>query len=322
MAMTTPPTSGFHLIFGTGPAACWTAHHLCSQGVAVKAVNRSGSRPALMPADVSIIRADVFDAQQAIQITQGASVVYQTLGPAYSQWSELFPRLQANTIQAAMQAKARYVALENLYMLDPSQPMTEQTPAAPRSIKGRVRQQMHQDLMRHHQKGDLQVSVLRASDFYGPGVTVSAMGERAFGNLVRGKPAQVMARQDCLHSFAYIGDVGKALANLGMADEGYSTWGQVWLAPHAAAQTQEAFVAKACGLLGIQPQFTVVQPWMLRLVGMFNADAKASVEMLYQYQQPFVVDSSYSNQVLGQLATETAKGLRATLDWYRRLVKI
>ena len=288
----------------------------------MKAVNRSGSRPALMPADVSIIRADVFDAQQAIQITQGASVVYQTLGPAYSQWTELFPRLQANTIQAAMQAKARYVALENLYMLDPSQPMTEQSPEAPRSIKGRVRQQMHHDLMRHHQKGDLQVGVMRSSDFYGPGVTVSAMGQRAFGNLVRGKPAQVTARRDCLHSFAFIGDVGKALANLGLADEGHSTWGRVWLVPHAVAQTQEAFVAQACGLLAMQLKLTVVQPWMLRLVGFFNADAKASIEMLYQFQQPFVVDSSFSDQVLGQLPTEAVQGLGATLDWYKRLATI
>jgi nucleoside-diphosphate-sugar epimerase len=320
--MTTPRTSGFHLIFGTGPAACWTAHHLCSKGVAVKAVNRSGSRPELMPADVSIIRADVFDAEQAIQITHGASVVYQALGPAYSQWTELFPRLQANTIQAAMQAKARYVALENLYMLDPSQPMTEQSPEAPRSVKGRIRQQMHHDLMMHHQKGDLQVSVVRASDFYGPGVTVSAMGERAFGNLVRGKPAQVMARHDCLHSFAFVGDVGKALANLGMADEGFSTWGHVWLAPHAVAQTQQVFVAQACGLLDMQPQLTVVQPWMLRLVGLFNAEANASIEMLYQYQQPFVVDSSFSERVLDQRPTEPAQGLSATLDWYRSLAKI
>jgi quercetin dioxygenase-like cupin family protein len=50
-------------------------------------------------------------------------------------------------------------------------------------------------------------------------VTVSVMGERAFGNLVRGKPAQVMARHDCPHSFAFIVDVGKALAALGI---GYS----------------------------------------------------------------------------------------------------
>lgn len=140
---------------------------------------------------------------------------------------------------------------------------------------------MHQDLMRHHQKGDLQASVVRASDFYGPGVTVSAMGERAFGNLVKGKPAQVMARHDCLHSFAFIGDVGKALANLGVADEGFATWGHVWLAAHAAAQTQQAFIAQACGLLSMQPQLTVVQPWMLRLAGLFNADANASIEMLY-----------------------------------------
>jgi hypothetical protein len=38
-----------HLIFGTGPAACWTAKALVDQGISVKAVNRSGTRPALMP---------------------------------------------------------------------------------------------------------------------------------------------------------------------------------------------------------------------------------------------------------------------------------
>ncbi|MFY7906080.1 MAG: hypothetical protein ACOVO0_08070, partial [Burkholderiaceae bacterium] len=59
-------STGFHLIFGTGPVGCWTAQHLRAQGVVVKAVNRSGQRPALMPADVGIIKADVSDAQQAI----------------------------------------------------------------------------------------------------------------------------------------------------------------------------------------------------------------------------------------------------------------
>ncbi len=317
--MVTSPSSGFHLIYGTGPAACWTAHHLCSKGVVVKAVNRSGKRPALMPADVSIIQADVLDGQQLLQITCGADVVYQALGPAYSRWAELFPRLQANTIQAAMQAKARYVALENLYMLDAGQPMTETSPEAPHSDKGRVRQQMHHDLLKHHQRGDIQVCVLRASDYYGPGVRVSAMGERALGNLVKGRPAQILMRADCLHSFAYIGDVGKALATLGMADDSQSTWGKVWLAPHAAAHTQQAFIAQACGLLHMKTKLSVVQAWMLRLAGLFNADAKASLEMLYQYEQPFVVDSRLSDRVLGLFPTEASQGLSETLDWYRRL---
>jgi nucleoside-diphosphate-sugar epimerase len=317
--MTPSTTSGFHLIFGTGPAACWTAQHLCAQGLTVKAVNRSGKRPALMPTAVSILQVDLSDAQQAVSITRGASVVYQALGPAYAHWGVLFPQLQANTVQAAMQAKARYVALENLYMLDASQPMTETSPEAPRSLKGRVRQQMHHDLMRHHQRGDLQVCALRASDYYGPGVTLSAMGERALGNVVKGKPAQVLMRADCLHSFAFIGDVGKALATLGMADASQATWGNVWLAPHAAAHTQQAFIAQACGLLGMQTQLSLVHPWMLRLVGLFNADAKASIEMLYQFEQPLVVDSSFSERVLCLHPTPLAQGLSQTLDWYKRL---
>ena len=316
--MSTSSSMGFHLIFGTGPVACWTAQHLRAQGVAVKAVNRSGQRPVLMPADVSIIRADVSDAQQAIQAAQGARVVYQALGPAYAQWAELFPRLQAHTLEAAARANARYVALENLYMLDPGQPMTEHSAEAPRSVKGRVRQQMHHDVMARHQQGDVQASVLRASDFYGPGVTVSAMGERVFGNLVKGKPAQVLVRADCPHSFAFIGDVGKAMATLGLADAGQSTWGKLWLAPHAAAQTQQAVVAQACAWLGMTPKCKVVSPWMMKLVGLFNADAKASVEMLYQFEQPFVVDSRASDRVLGLRPTEMAQGLKATLDWYRQ----
>lgn len=315
--MSQSTSSGFHLIFGTGPAACWTARHLRAKGLAVKAVNRSGQRPALMPADVAIIRADLSQEQQAIDITQGASVVYQALGPAYSQWAELFPQLQASTVQAAIRAKARYVALENLYMVDAEQTITESSPEGPRSVKGAVRLRMHRDLMERHRAGDLQISVLRASDYYGPGVTVSTAGERLFGNLVKSKSAQVMVREDCLHSFAYIEDVGRGLAALGTVPFDQATWGKVWLAPHAPAQTQGAWVAQASRLLGMSTRLTVVPSWMLRLVGLFNADAKASIEMLYQYEKPFVVDSSLSEKVLGLRPTQAEQGLRATLDWYR-----
>lgn len=316
--MNTSTSTGFHLIFGTGPAACWTARYLCEKGLQVKAVNRSGKRPELMPQQVSIIQADVSDVQQAIQITQGASVVYQALGPAYSQWAQLFPRLQANTIAAAIQANAKYVSLENLYMLDATQPIDEQTKESPRSQKGNVRLKMHHELMTHHENGDLQVSVLRASDFYGPGVTQSAMGDRALGNLVKGKPAQVIARSDCLHSFAYIGDVGKALATLGMAKANEPTWGKVWLAPHAPALTQEGFIAQACSLLNMQVKLSVVKPWMLHLVGLFNADAKASIEMLYQFEQPFTVDAAFSQNQLQLQPTAYEIGIKSTLEWFRK----
>ena len=273
-----------------------------------------------MPADVAIIQADLLQTQQAIDVAQGASVVYQASAPAYSQWPQRFPQLQANTIEAAMRAGARYVSLENLYMLDASGLITESSPESPRSVKGEVRLHMHRELMRHHQAGDVRVSVLRASDYYGPGVTVSAAGERVFGNLVKSKAAQVMAHEDRLHSFAYIEDVGRAMAALGTAQAEQPTWGHVWLAPHAPAQTQHAWVAEACRQLDMQARLTVLRPWMLRCAGWFNSDAKASIEMLYQYEQPFVVDSSRSERVLGLRPTPAEQGLAATVDWYRAMV--
>jgi nucleoside-diphosphate-sugar epimerase len=316
-AMNTPTHSQHHLLYGTGPAACWTARHLRAQGITVKAVNRSGKRPSLMPADVPVFAADLLDQQQATAITEGAAVVYQALGPAYSQWAELFPRLQANTIHAAARAGARYVALENLYMLDASKIMTESSPVAPRSEKGRVRQQMHAALMAHHQSGDIQACTLRASDYYGPGVTLSALGERAFGPLIKGKAAQVMVRADMPHSFAYISDVGQALATLGSADTNQATWGRAWLAPHAPAQTQAQVVHQACTLLSQPDKLSVLAPWMLQMVGLFNADAKASIEILYQFSEPFVVDSRFSEKTLGLAPTPVNEGLKATLTWYK-----
>ncbi len=87
-----------HVIFGTGPVGCWTARALRSQERAVRAVNRSGVRPGLMPADVEMAKADVADPTQAATVATGASVVYQAFNPPYHLWHEFFP---APALQAA-----------------------------------------------------------------------------------------------------------------------------------------------------------------------------------------------------------------------------
>ena len=114
-----------HIIFGTGPVSCWTARSLRQQGIPVKAVNRSGMRPALMSADVEILTADVSVPEQAIKAAKGATVVYQATNPPYHEWDKYFPGLQAGALAAAEAAGARYVSIENLYMYDSSSPMNE-----------------------------------------------------------------------------------------------------------------------------------------------------------------------------------------------------
>lgn len=105
-------TPNLHVIFGTGPVGCWTARALRGQGKQVRAVNRSGARPDLMPADVEIVKADASDPVQAREAAKGAGVVYQALNPPYHLWNEFFPGLQTSVLGAAMAEDARYVSID------------------------------------------------------------------------------------------------------------------------------------------------------------------------------------------------------------------
>jgi nucleoside-diphosphate-sugar epimerase len=302
-----------HVIFGTGPVGCWTARSLVDRGLSVRAVNRSGRRPALLPAEVDVVSADASDAEQATAAADGAGVVYQAMNPAYDKWPELFPGLQAAALAAAKAAGTRYVSIENLYMYDSSAVMTEESPQRPVSKKGELRRRMAEEVAAAHARGDVQAAQLRSADYYGPGVTESAVGELVVGRLLAGKKAQVGGSASQPHSFAYIEDVGRAAAELGVRDEAL---GSVWFAPHAPPLTQGDMVAGICRELGRQPALSVISPTMMRLVGLFSPGAKETVEMLYEFAQPFVVDSGRIQREFGLIATPSNEGVRRTVAWW------
>ncbi len=306
--------SELHVIFGTGPVGCWAARALRAEGKPVRVVNRSGARPLLMPEDVEIVKADATNEGQAIEAASGAGVVVQAMNPPYHQWHQYFPALQAGALSAAQAAGAVYVSIENLYMYDSSAPMREDSPIAPKSKKGMLRQRMAEEVMGAHARGEVPAVALRSSDYYGPGVLGSALGDRVFGPLVAGKAAQVGGSAVQPHSFAYIEDVGRAVAVLSAREEAL---GRVWIAPHAPALTQGQMVERAAEVLGLAPKVSVVSPLMMRLAGLFVPGARASVEMMYEFTAPFVVDSSRFEGTFGMTATPIETGIERTVAWYR-----
>jgi len=307
-------SGGAHVVFGTGPVGCWTARALVDLGLSVRVVNRSGRRPSLLPEEAEVVAADISDPARAEEAARGAAVVYQAMNPPYHRWLELFPALQRGALAAARAAGARYVSIENLYMLDPTPPITERSAVAPRSRKGALRARMAEEVMAAHARGEIVAAALRPSDYYGPGVTDSTFGERVFGPLLAGKAAQVLGSASQPHSFAFIEDVGRAAATLGTRPE---AWGRAWIAPHAPAVTQGEMVAIACRSLGREPALSVVSPAMLRLAGLFVPGARASVEMMYQFTAPFVADGSAIERELGVAPTTLEEGIARTVAWYR-----
>lgn len=267
-----------------------------------------------MPPDVEMVKADISDPAQATKAAEGATVIYQATNPAYHEWHRYFPGLQAGAIAAARTSGAILVSIENLYGYESSKPIHEDSPIAPSSKKGALRAKMAADLMSAHARGEVRATALRSSDYYGPGVLGSAFGERFFIPLLKGKPGQILGSRDQPHSYAYIEDVATAAATLAQRPEAL---GQAWIAPHAPAWTQGQMSSAAAEALSVEPRISVVTPMMIRLAGLFVPGARASIEMMYEFTEPFVVDTSRVEKTYGLVPTPIEEGIRRTAAWYR-----
>src|ERR671916_588376 len=304
-----------HVVFGTGPVGLAVMDELLKKGKRVRMVNRGGR--ASVPEGVEVAGGDATDETFAREASEVASVVYFALNPPYTKWAELFPPLQAGGVAGAAAAGAKLVAVENLYMygLTGGRPLTEDLPHAPNTRKGAVRAAMSEDLMGAHKSGKVRVAVGRASDFFGPRVLVSAAGEQVFGRAVEGKGAQVAGDPDKPHTYTYVPDVGRGLVVLGEREEAL---GQAWHLPSPETVTTREFVETIFEEAGKPARVQAAPKILLRAMGLFNPGMREIIEMLYEFEEPFIVDDSDFKRTFGEQATPLREGIQRTVRWYRQ----
>jgi nucleoside-diphosphate-sugar epimerase len=287
------------------------AAELVARGVRPTVVTRHGT--TVEGADA--VTADLTDRAGAARALAGAAVVYQCSQPEYHRWAQEFPGLQASIVDALRGTDGVLVAMENLYGYGPvSGPMTETLPLAATTRKGRVRAEMWHELERRHRAGDLRVVAGRASDFYGPWVDGSMLGERFFGALLAGKPVEVVGDPSKLHTVSYVPDIATALVELG-ADEG--AWGRPWHVPNAPTVTTEEIVRIAAAAAGVEPRIRRVPRWQVKALGLLIKPLGETVEMLYEFEEDFVVDHSAYVERFGDHATPLDRGLASTVEHLR-----
>jgi nucleoside-diphosphate-sugar epimerase len=210
------------------------------------------------------------------------------------------------------------VVLDNLYGYGkPSGPLTEASPVNPCSRKGELRARVAEQLLSAHRSGAAKVSLARASDFYGPGVTLAGtFGERFTGRVVKGKAGECFGDPALLHSYSYAGDVADGLITLALAPE--KSMGEVWHLPVAPAESTAAVVKRFGRALGFGDLKTSVVPVaVLHVMGLFVPAAKELIEMRYQWQAPFVLDDTKFRAAFGAKATSLDAGVAATVAWLK-----
>ena len=301
-----------HVILGAGPVGRAVAAALSARGIEPTVVTRSGSSVD----GTRSHRADVTDPTALSAALVGAGVVYQCAQPAYHRWPEEFPGFQAGVVDGAAASGALLVVAENLYGYAPTvAPLHEELALDATTRKGAARAAMWRSLDAAHRAGRVRVVAGRASDFFGPGVRDSAVGDRFFRPLLAGKTVRVLGDPDLLHSYTYVPDFGEALVRLA---ETPATWGRAWHVPNAPTISTRGVAELAATIAGVPaPRLRTVAPWQLELLGRVVPSIRELPEMLYEFDRDWVVDHGRFAAVLGDHATPFATSLRATVDAQR-----
>ncbi|MCU0255273.1 MAG: NAD-dependent epimerase/dehydratase family protein [Vicinamibacterales bacterium] len=308
--------SARHVVFGAGQIGATLARLLADRGHEVVLVSRSGrgAQPG-----VHAVAGDALDAAACAALARGASVVYHCMNPKYeaATWEAQLPPIQRNLVAACGAAGARLVVLDNVYALGRTAgtPMREDTPARPASRKGAIRARLADDLLAAHARGDVRAVIGRASDFFGPGGTQTMFERRFWKRVLAGKSAQVIVDPDTPHTYHFIPDVAAGLASLGTA--GDSAYGSTWMLPCAPAVSTRELIGRFGRALGRDVAVSRLPAWLFAMMKPLVPIFREFDEMLYQWQEPFVVDDRRFREHFGASATALDEAARQTVDWAR-----
>ena len=92
------------------------------------------------------------------------------------------------------------------------------------------------------------------------------------------------------------------MAAIGTSEHG---WGRAWITPVMAPLTQADLIARLWEALGRRgtPKVSAVRGAAVRGLGIFMPMLRESVEMLYEFDEPFVVSSAECERTFGWAAT-------------------
>jgi nucleoside-diphosphate-sugar epimerase len=277
------------------------------------------SHPRRLPIEAEYVETDVLNPESARRACEGADAAICCLGFPYDSriWQKQWPKAMENLLAACEKAKARFIFADNLYMYGPqTEPLVEDMPLTDYGKKPKVRAEITKLWQAAHSAGRVEAVAVRASDFYGPDVSNSVLSNYGVKNLLKGEAAVVPFPAIHPHDVTYVPDFARALVTL--LDAPSEDYGQAWHAPNAPAQTYGALIGKVAELAGVEPQMRVIPELLLQIGGMFDRQAKELLEMRFQVDRPYIVNSEKFSKRFWADATSFEDGLKATIAFYRQ----
>ncbi len=304
-----------HTILGAGsPIGNALAYELLRAYKDVRLVSRSKYR---IPG-TEIFKADLTSYEETLGSVKNSDIVYLCVGLQYDSkvWADLWPKIMKNTIEACKKVNAKLIYFDNTYMYGKvAERMTETTPYNPCSNKGEVRAKTVMLLENEISKKNINAIIARSADLYGPYATKSNVPIiLAIEKLMSGKRAEWMIDANKLHSFTYSVDSAKGMILLSNIKECYN---QTWHLPTSYPIEGETFIHTIANNLGIAPDYSVINKWILKTAGWFQKAMAETYEMLYQYEFNYYFDSSKFNTFFNYTPKSYYEGIHDTIEFMK-----
>ncbi len=224
---------------------------------------------------------------------RGADVIVNGLNPPnYHAWERTIPEITEAVIAAARASGALTIVPGNVYNFAPEPGViSETTPQAPITRKGRVRMEME----RSYRESGLPVLILRAGNFLAPGRNDDIMGLMVLRGLSRGRiswPGDPAAIQP----WCYLPDWARAAAMLAERRESLRRFEDVPFPGHVfSANELHAHLER---LLGRELSMGGFPWWAFRLASPFWELARELLEMRYLFSLPHRLDGTRLKMLL------------------------
>jgi nucleoside-diphosphate-sugar epimerase len=287
------------VIVGAGPVGSATARLLAERGEQVRLITRSGGGPE-HPA-IERVAADATDAERLSSLATGATVLYNCAAPPYDRWLTDLPPLAAAIRTAAERSGAVLASANNLYGYEPVDGLiTPETPfgTTPMHPKRQLRVDIWQEAHAAHEAGRLAATEVRSSDYIEANSIISIV---LAGPLLAGKKARVPSALDVPHSWTSIADVAETLVTVATDER---AWGRPWLVPTNPPLTLRELAARYAEVHEAPaPRLAAIPYPMLWTAGLLSSTARELRITRYQFAEPFVVDTSQTEQTFGLTPT-------------------
>jgi nucleoside-diphosphate-sugar epimerase len=299
------------ILGANGTIALELSKHLPQYTNKIRQVSRN---PKKVNATDETMSADFLNYDQTEKAVAGSEVAYLLAGLPYktSLWQEQWPKLMKNVIDACKKHNTKLVFFDNVYAYGLVKGvMTEDTPFNPTSKKGEVRAKVATMLLDEIKAGNLDGMIVRGADFYGPNALLSLTYQMVTTKLKEKKSSQWIGDIKKIHTFTYTPDAGKATAILGNTPSAYN---QTWHALTSKEKmTGEQYVKIATELMSRPNKVQALPKFGVQLLGLFIPVLREFVEMMYQYENDYLFDSSKFEKAFTIQATDYNVGIAESL---------